>query len=90
MKQGMIKARNWLLELLVNPGFFVFAAFTVSGMFIPGTLGTWRGLIEVNVLLPWGLALALLRLYRACKNGTLRQDVLALTVLFAWMVVPLH
>lgn len=88
MKHGVIRARNWLLELLVNPGFFVLVSFTVSGMFTPGLLSAWRGLIEVNVILPWGLALALLRLYRASRSGVLRQDVMALAVLLAWLVVP--
>ena len=57
MNRWMVKARSWLSELLTNPGVFVLAAFTVSGMFTPGRLSQWRSVIELNVILPWGLAL---------------------------------
>lgn len=88
MKNWMVKARTLLLELLANPGVFVFTAFTVSGMFMPGALGRWRGVIELNVILPWGLALCLLRLYCASRTGALRRDVCALGMLLAWLIVP--
>lgn len=88
MKQWAIRLRAALLALAANPGALVLATFMVSGMFTPGALGQWRGVIETNVLLPWGLALCLLRLYRAARAGGLRRDVCALLALFAWMVVP--
>ena len=88
MKNWMVKVRGLLLELLANPGVLVLTAFTVSGLFNPGRLGQWRGVIELNVILPWGLALCLLRLYRASQKGALRRDVGALAVLMAWLVVP--
>lgn len=88
MSRWTIKARAWLLELLANPGVFVLTAFTVSGLFTPGRLGQWRGPIELNVILPWGLALCLVRLYRAGRSGHLRRDVCALAMLLLWLVVP--
>ena len=88
MNRWMAKARTWLAELLTNPGVFVLAAFTVSGMFTPGRLGQWRSVIELNVILPWGLALCLVRLFRAGRSQTLRRDVCALFVLLAWLIVP--
>lgn len=88
MNRWAIKARAGLLALLTNPGVFVLAAFTVSGLFTPGRLGRWRGPIELNVILPWGLALCLVRLWRAGRGKDLRRDVCALAVLFAWLLVP--
>lgn len=88
MNRWMVKARSWLSELLTNPGVFVLTAFTVSGMFTPGQLGWWRGVIELNIILPWGLALCLVRLFRAGRAQTLRRDVCALLVLLAWLIVP--
>ena len=88
MNRWVVKARSWLSELLTNPGVFVLTAFTVSGMFTPGRLGQWRGVIELSVILPWGLALCLLRLFRAGRAQELRRDVCALLALLAWLIVP--
>ena len=88
MNRWVVKARSWLSELLTNPGVFVLTAFTVSGMFTPGRLGQWRGVIELSVILPWGLALCLLRLFRAGRVQELRRDVCALLALLAWLIVP--
>lgn len=89
MKKTAMQVRSLLLAAFANPGVFVVAAFTVSGMFTTLKLSQIRGLIELSVLVPWGLALALLRLYRA-KEGSaaLRFDILALLMLFGWLVVP--
>lgn len=88
MSRGIVRARAALFDALSNPGVFAAAVFAVSGMFMMGELGAWRGFIEVNVLLPWGLALALLRLARARESGALRADACALFVLLAWLFAP--
>ena len=88
MKKTASCMRSLLLGVFASPAVFALTAFTVSGMFMTERLSQYRGLIELNVILPWGLALALLRLYRAReKRQPLRWDVCALAALFAWMVV---
>ena len=89
MKKIAVQVRSLLLAAFANPGVFVVAAFTVSGMFTTLKLSEIRGLLELNVLVPWGLALAMLRLYRAKERRiAARPDVLMLFVLFGWLVVP--
>ena len=89
MKKIALQVRSLLLAAFANPGVFAVTAFTVSGMFTTLKLSEFRGLLELNVLVPWGLALAMLRLYRAKERGiAMRPDVLALLVLFGWLVVP--
>lgn len=89
MKKTALQVRSLLLAAFANPGVFVVAAYTISGMFTTLSLSQVRGLLELNVLVPWGLALAMLRLYRAKERGAaVRFDVLALLALFGWMVVP--
>ena len=89
MKKTAMQVRSLLLAVFANPGVFAVAAFVVSGMFTTYRLSQIRGLLELNVLVPWGLALAMLRLHRAKELGTAaRFDVLALFMLFGWLVVP--
>jgi len=89
MKKTAMQVRSLLLAAFANPGVFAVAAYVVSGMFTMSKLAEIRGLLELNVLVPWGLALALLRLYRAKEQGAAaRLDVLALLMLFGWLVVP--
>jgi len=89
MKKTAIQARSLLLAAFANPGVFVIVTYVISGMFTTLKLSQVRGLLELNLLVPWGLALALLRLYRARERETaVRFDVLALVMLFGWLVVP--
>jgi len=89
MKKTAMQVRNLLLAAFANPGVFVVVAYTISGMFTTPELSRIRGLLELNLLVPWGLALAMLRLYRARERAAaVRWDVLALLVLFGWIVVP--
>ena len=89
MKKTAMQVRSLLLAIFSNPGVFAVTAFVISGMFTMGKLSAVRGLLELGVLVPWGLALAMLRLYRAKENGAAaRLDVLALLMLFGWLVVP--
>ena len=89
MKKTAMQVRSLLLAAFANPGVFVVAAYVISGMFTMGKLAEVRGLLELNLLVPWGLALAMLRLYRAKeRTAIVRWDVLALLMLFGWIVVP--
>jgi len=89
MKKTVTQVRSLLLAAFANPGVFVVAAYVISGMFMMGKFGEIRGMLELNVLVPWGLALALLRLYRVRERAAIaRFDVLALFALFGWLVVP--
>lgn len=89
MKKTAMQVRSLLLAAFANPGVFVVAAYMISGMFTTLKLSQIRGLLELNLLVPWGLALAMLRLYRARERETaMRWDVLALFMLFGWLVVP--
>lgn len=89
MKKTVTQVRSLLLGVFANPGVFAVVAYMVSGMFTTLRLSEVRGLLELNLLVPWGLALAMLRLYRAKQRGAAaRLDVLALFMLFGWLVLP--
>ena len=89
MKKTAMQVRSLLLAAFANPGVFVVVAYVISGMFTTLKLSQIRGLLELNLLVPWGLALAMLRLYRAKeRTAVVRWDVLALFMLFGWLVVP--
>ena len=89
MKKTAMQARSLLLAAFANPGVFVVVAYTISGMFTTLELSRIRGLLELNLLVPWGLALAMLRLYRAKeREAAMRWDVLVLFMLLGWIVVP--
>jgi len=89
MKKTAMLVRNLLLAAFVNPGVFVVVAYVISGMFTMGKLSSVRSVLELGLLVPWGLTLAMLRLYRAKERETVaRFDVMALFMLFGWLVVP--
>lgn len=90
MKKTTELVRSGLLALLGNPGVYALMAFMVTGMFTPGKLGMYRGWIELNVLVPWGLALAIVHLVCRVKRGRqpVRWDIAVLLVLFVWLLVP--
>lgn len=91
MNKTAMRVRSMLLAVVCNPGVFALTAFVISGMFMTEKLSQVRGLLELNLLVPWGLALALVRLERAWQeNRPLRADVAVLCVLFAWLVVPFY
>ena len=90
MKKKTELVRSGVFAFLGNPGVYALMAFMVTGMFTPGVLGVYRGWIELNVLVPWGLALAIVHLVRRVKQGKqpVRWDVGVLLVLFVWLLVP--
>lgn len=89
MKKTAVMVRDLLLAVFANPGVFAVAAYVVSGMFTTPHLSAYRGTLELGVLVPWGLALAMLRLYHAKeRSAATRFDVMALFMLFGWLVVP--
>jgi len=82
--------RKGLLAVLGNPGIYALAAFVVTGMFTTGLLTEYRGILELNLIIPWGLALCLLQLERRAQRGEtpVRLDICVLFVLYLWLVAP--
>ncbi|MBQ4265707.1 MAG: O-antigen ligase family protein [Clostridia bacterium] len=90
MKKTTELVRRTLLALLGNPGIYALAAFTVTGMFTIGALAEYRGVLELNLIIPWGLALCLLQLERRAqrRETPVRLDICVLFVLYVWLVAP--
>ncbi|MBR5559923.1 MAG: O-antigen ligase family protein [Clostridia bacterium] len=93
MKKAENAVRRALLQIAGNESLFLFAAFLVIGV-LPSDLLRWHqeqvALLERYVIVPWGMALSLLRLQRrsALEGGETRLDLYALGLLLAWVVVP--
>ena len=85
--------RRALLAVAGNVSLFVTTAFFVTGLLILGPNVWWREYIDMferYVLIPWGMALCLLRLERRVRaeQDSMRWDLGVLFVLLAWIVVP--
>ncbi|MGN0772359.1 MAG: hypothetical protein ACI4MP_01025, partial [Candidatus Ventricola sp.] len=85
--------RRGLLAVAGNVGLFVTTAFFVTGLLILGPNVWWREYIDMferYVLIPWGMALCLLRLERRVRaeQKGMRWDIAVLFFLLAWIVVP--
>lgn len=82
-----------LLQIAENESLFLFVAFLVLGV-LPTDLLRWYqtevALLERYVVVPWGMALCLLRLERrkGLQESRPRADLYMLALLFAWVVVP--
>lgn len=93
MKRAVNAMRQVLLRFAANESLFLFMAFLVIGV-LPTDLLRWHqeqvALLERYVIVPWGMALCLLRLQRRAElgNNVQRMDVSALAVLLLWVVVP--
>lgn len=86
------RIRSLLLSFAQNESVFLCLAF-FSYSFLSTPVLAWYeeqiNALNRFVILPWGGALALLRLERAHANGTkLRADMGFLALLFAWIVIP--
>ena len=85
--------RTMFLSAAQNVGLFVFTAFFVTGTLCMEPMAWYRtqiDLVNQYVVLPWGMALCLLRLERRrnALNDATRRDVQALFALLLWIVVP--
>ena len=85
--------RRALLAVAGNVSLFVTTAFFVTGLLILGPNVWWREYIDMferYVLIPWGMALCLLRLERRVRaeQDGMRWDLGVLFVLLAWIIVP--
>ena len=85
--------RRALLAFAGNVSLFVTTAFFVTGLLILGPSVWWREYIDMFerfVLIPWGMALCLLRLERRVRTQQegMRWDLGVLFVLLAWIVIP--
>lgn len=93
MKNAENAVRRILLRVASNESLFLFAAFLVIGV-LPTDLLRWHqekvALLERYLIVPWGMALSLLRLQRCAgmQAGERRPDVSVLAVLLLWVVVP--
>lgn len=93
----MKKAETWircaLLSMASSVGLYVFFTFFSAGVLGSSLFNWYRqecSLFHSYVILPWGVALCLLRLKNRTdlsENGT-RWDVRALFLLVAWIIVP--
>lgn len=84
--------RRVLLAAAENVSLYLFTAFLVVGI-LPMDILKWHhpaiALLERFVVVPWGMALCLLRLERRKDaDAPLQADAAVLFVLLAWMVVP--
>lgn len=88
------KIRALLLAVAGNESLFFFAAF-LSTLLFGSEMFTWHysetvGMILRYVIVPWGMAMCLLRLERRnrMESATQRWDVNILFVLLMWIIVP--
>lgn len=93
MKKLSGAVRRMLLDIAGNESLFLFAAFISAGVLSMGPLAWYREATDAfanYVVVPWGMALCLLRLERRVKRGDApaRTDVTALFVLLMWVIVP--
>lgn len=93
MKKAGNAVRRALLSAAGNVSLYVTVTFFVTSLLILGPQFWWReyvDMLERYVLIPWGMALCLLRLERrAGQHDTAqRMDLSVLFVLLVWVVVP--
>lgn len=91
MKKAAAFVRRALLAAAGNEGLFMFLSFFVTGVLTMGPLYWYQeqvNLFDRYVLIPWGMALCLLRLERSARLERPRRDLMVLFVLAAWVVVP--
>lgn len=88
---GMI--RRAMMAIAGNEALYLFAAFVVTGVLNMGPMGWYGEAVDLAysyIVLPWGLALCLLRLARRTQDDGApeRIDIALLFALLAWIVVP--
>lgn len=90
------RAAEWLRRMMLaaagNVSLYIFTAFLVVGVLPMDVLKWYREtfvMLERFVVVPWGMALCLLRLERRKDADVpLHADAAVLFVLLAWMVAP--
>lgn len=85
--------RRALLWAASNAGLYAFMAFLYAGVLSMGLLSYYHlepvEMIGRYVIVPWGMALCLLRLYKAAQNGKQASaEILPLALLLLWQIVP--
>lgn len=84
-------ARQGLLLLASDQGLYLFTAFLFGAVFNSRVFLWYSEIIDVissYAVIPWGVALCVLRLNRADVRDLRRADTGLLTLLLAWLVVP--
>ncbi|MBR3795436.1 MAG: O-antigen ligase family protein [Clostridia bacterium] len=93
IKKAVNTLHRVMLQIAENESLFLFVAFLVLGV-LPTDLLRWHqtevALLERYVVVPWGMALCLLRLERrsSLTDSSLRVDLCVLALLLAWVTVP--
>lgn len=85
------KIRKACLALAENVGLYLFVHFLVN--FLLGCAVLWpihdvAAVLDRRVVLPWGMALCLLRLARAKDDGVKRPEIVLFALLTAWIAIP--
>ena len=92
MKERIAGAlRKTLVGALTDEGLFLLVSFFFSSVLSSRVFGWYTEIIDLlsrYVLLPWGAVLCAARLTRASEKQLTAPDTLALTALYAWMLVP--
>lgn len=93
MKRIGDRVRAAMLAVAGNVSLFVGIAFFFTGVLVLGPQFWWREYVEMferYVMIPWGMALCLLRLERRSRRSDMpaRHELTVLFVLLVWVVVP--
>lgn len=85
------KLRRACLALGENVGLYLFVHFLAN--FLQGCSVLWPihdavAVLDRRIVLPWGMALCLLRLARAKDDGRKRPEITLFALLTAWIAIP--
>ena len=91
MEKMVNAVRRWMLRLIADETLYLFFAFVFAGVLCASPF-YWRQqaieLLSSYVMIPWSVALMVLRLQRADARALLKRDSLLLTAMFLWVTVP--
>lgn len=91
MEKLICRVRGVLLDIFSDAGlfallYFLHAAFSVASM--PNSYSEILFLVQRFLLIPWGVALCLMRLQRAQQKRLFSAETVVLALLIAWCIVP--
>ena len=91
MEKLIVRARGVLLDIFSDVGLFALlsflhTAFSGASVLVPYSEALFMMLRYL--LIPWGVALCLMRLQRAQQNRLFSADTVVLVLLIVWCIVP--
>ena len=91
MEKLIVRARGVLLDIFSDVGLFALlsflhTAFSGASVLVPYSEALFMMLRYL--LIPWGVALCLMRLQRAQQNRLFSADTVVLALLIVWCIVP--